>query len=162
MHRKFIALIVTAALAAAGLSATPARADDATARALAGLAALAIIGAAISADRDDTPGYVSQGNHASGFTGPVPQRPYPNRPAPHYGYRSQIPAHVLPGYCLRDVNTGPGRSERVLGKHCLTTSYRHAQTLPRACEERLWTRARVRNGYDPQCLRSYGYTIARR
>ena len=61
-HRSFIALISALSLAVAitGASAAPARAGDDTARVLAGIAALAIIGAAIEESRDDRAHVVQQ------------------------------------------------------------------------------------------------------
>lgn len=53
MHRKFIAIVLGAALAVTGLSSAPVRAQDRgeTAAIIAGVAALAIIGAAVANDR---------------------------------------------------------------------------------------------------------------
>ena len=66
MHRKFIAIILGAALAVTGLSTTPVRAQDRgeTAAIIAGIAALAIIGAAVSNDRkkDRRKDYVTRGH----------------------------------------------------------------------------------------------------
>lgn len=66
MHRKFIAIVLGAALAVTGLSTTPVRAGDRgdTAAIIAGVAALAIIGAAVSNDRkhDRRKDYVTRSN----------------------------------------------------------------------------------------------------
>lgn len=66
MHRKFIAIVLGAALAVAGLSSAPVRAQDRgeTAAIIAGVAALAIIGAAVANDRkkDRRKDYVARGH----------------------------------------------------------------------------------------------------
>lgn len=66
MHRKFIAIVLGAALAVTSLSTTPVRAQDRgeTAAIIAGVAALAIIGAAAASDRkhDRRKDYVTRGH----------------------------------------------------------------------------------------------------
>jgi len=66
MHRKFIAIVLGAALAVTGLSSAPVRAQDRgeTAAIIAGVAALAIIGAAVASDRkkDRRNDYVARGH----------------------------------------------------------------------------------------------------
>ena len=66
MHRKFIAIVLGAALAVTGLSSAPVRAQDRgeTAAIIAGVAALAIIGAAVANDRkkDRRKDYVARGH----------------------------------------------------------------------------------------------------
>lgn len=61
MSRKFISLVLAASLAVAGLTAAPARAgNDDLAKVLAGVAAVAVIGAVINENRKDrNDGYVS-------------------------------------------------------------------------------------------------------
>lgn len=155
MHRRFIALIIAAAVAVTGLSAAPARADEDAARLIAGLAALALLGAAIRSHNKDNDGYVAR------RTSPPVTGPMPHRPELWRKYRRHDGRWVLPGHCLRELRTGHGQVARFLGKHCLDTNYRHARSLPPMCRERLWTQTRVRNGYDVQCLRQKGYQIAR-
>ncbi len=48
IHRQFIATVLAAAVAMTGLTAAPARADNDAAKVIAGVAALAIIGAAVA------------------------------------------------------------------------------------------------------------------
>ncbi|WP_300549723.1 hypothetical protein [Roseovarius sp.] len=65
MHRKFIAIVLGAALAVTGLSSAPVRAQDRgeTAAIVAGVAALAILGATVANDRkhDRRKDYVARG-----------------------------------------------------------------------------------------------------
>ena len=87
MSRKFIASIALSALVAASLSAAPARADDRdTARAIAGIAALVLLGKAISDrndDRRDQHSYHAkpQNQHGHGVRRPVRARPEAFAPA---------------------------------------------------------------------------------
>ena len=52
-HRTFISIILAAAIAVTGMTAAPARADNDAAKVIAGVAALAIIGAVIAEERKD-------------------------------------------------------------------------------------------------------------
>ncbi|MDW3118383.1 MAG: hypothetical protein R8G60_11815 [Roseovarius pacificus] len=47
-HRQFIAAVLAAAVAVTGMTAAPARADNDAAKVIAGVAALAVLGAAMS------------------------------------------------------------------------------------------------------------------
>jgi hypothetical protein len=152
MHRKFIALIIAAATAIAGFaaSAAPARADaEDVAKALAGIAALVIIGKAIE-DRNDRRdrGHVTQNYHR-----PLPQ--VTPRPLP-----PQVQRKFLPASCLRSVQTRRGE-QSFFGARCLQQNYRHANRLPQACSVQVPTQRGWRYGYDPRCLRQSGYRIAR-
>lgn len=148
MHRKFIALILATALAITGLSAAPARADGDTARLLAGIAALALIGAAIRDKQRDHP-QVSH-NYIQ------PTRPLPPRPLP-----PQITRRDLPKQCLRS-HTINGRPHNLVGAGCLKNNYAYNRSLPYACKRGYWDGSRNRSGYEPHCLRKRGYRFARR
>lgn len=149
MHRKFIALIVSTAICITSLSAIPARAsEDGTARAIAGFAALAILGLAIhnARDKNDAP-TVSRAapppiNHS------VRPRPLPQRTA----------RYNLPGKCLRNHKLHGGPS-RLLGLQCLQSNYRYTSQLPQACRLRFDGRNIRRTGYEPLCLREHGYRV---
>ena len=62
-HKTFMATLLAAALAVATLTAAPARADSDTAKIITGLAALAIIGAAIAEANDDKDTYIVNRNY---------------------------------------------------------------------------------------------------
>ncbi|MEP3332051.1 hypothetical protein [Sedimentitalea sp.] len=149
MNRKFIALIVSTAICITSLSAMPARAsEDGTARAITGLAALAILGIAIhnARDKHDVP-TVSRAappptNHS------VRPRPLPQRAA----------RYNLPGKCLSNQKLHGGPS-RLLGLQCLKSNYRFTSQLPQACRLRFDGRNISRTGYEPLCLREHGYRI---
>ena len=159
MHRKFIALVISAAVSVTALSA-PARAADAEdiAGALFGIAALALIGKAISDhNKDDV--VVAQPTlqtHHSHNTHKKHVRPLKPRPLPPSVSRFDVPAH-----CLRDVNVNR-RHVRLLGEGCLRRHYRHVNSLPRACQFQFIDRNRSYSTYEPYCLRQRGYRITRR
>lgn len=151
MHRKFIALIVSTAICITAISALPARAgNDDTAKAIAGFAALAILGLAIhnARDRDDTP--------TASYTAPPP-KPHTVRPRP---LPQQVARYNLPAKCLRNhrLHGGPAR---LLGLQCLQRNYRFTSQLPQACRLRFNGRV-TRTGYEPLCLRERGYRIVGR
>ncbi|HKL55734.1 MAG TPA: hypothetical protein VJ893_06410 [Roseovarius sp.] len=86
MHRKFIAFIIGSAMTITSLAASPVEARDRgeTAAIIAGVAALAIVGAAIADNkRDKRRNYVSRG-HGHKSYGYAPRR--------HHGYRA-APRH---------------------------------------------------------------------
>jgi len=141
MHRKFITLIVATALAITGLSAVPARADGDTARLLAGLAALALIGVAIRNKND-------QQHVTHNYT--PPPRPLPPK----------INRLDLPQQCLRShwVN---GRQRNLVGAGCLKKNYTYNRSLPYACQRGYWDGNQTRTGYVPRCLRKRGYRFSR-
>jgi len=86
MHRKFIAFIIGSAMTITSLAASPVEARDRgeTAAIIAGVAALAIVGAAIADNkRDKRRDYVSRG-HGHKSHGYAPRRHNGYRAAPRY------------------------------------------------------------------------------
>ena len=162
MHRKFIAFIVSAAVAVTVFSA-PARADEDAARVIAGIAALAILGKIIHDSRDDD--NVVTHNRYPGYTYYTPgHRPTPVRPAPAPVRPVPLPQkftrYDLPSQCLQSHQVNRG-VVRIFGQRCLRTSYRHANVLPQACKVQFNNRFGGHTGYEPECLRQRGYRIAR-
>jgi len=141
MHRKFISLILATALAITGLSAVPARADGDTARLLAGLAALAFIGATVHKNRNA---------HVVSRNQTVPPRPLPQA----------VSRYDLPRHCLRERSVN-GRHRTLVGAGCLRKRYGFNGTLPAVCRLGYRGRGHSRTGYDPRCLRDRGYRFAR-
>jgi len=141
MHRKFIALILSTALAITGLSAVPARADGDTARLLAGLAALAFIGTAVHKKRSR----------------PVVSRNQPLSPRP---LPQAVTRYDLPQHCLRRLPVH-GHQRSLFGAGCLRNQYAYSDTLPRVCRLDYWDGRKSRAAYDPRCLRDRGYRFAR-
>ena len=165
LHRKFIALVAGLSIAITGLSAVPAAADqDDTARALAAILGLAIVGAVIHDSRKDDnvtrydnhrpydrPGY--RPHDRPGYH-PLPPRP---RPLPPRADNRKL----LPQACLRTFQTRQGKINGFGGK-CLSGNYRYTNSLPEACALRFRDQYGFGKGYDAQCLRQRGYQLARR
>lgn len=147
MHRKFIALIIATATAITltSVSAAPVAADERDiGKILAGLAALAFIGAAIERNRDDD-------RPTTSYHKPVKPRPLP----------PQVSRNRLPDHCLSTFKVGHSK-RRLFGKRCLNNSYRYTSSLPYACQFQFRDGRETRTGYEPRCLRERGYRFARR
>jgi hypothetical protein len=171
MHRKFIALIVSAALAVTGLSlaAAPARADD-TAKILAGIAAFALIGAAIHNNRNKDqvvirPGPTWQG---PGHTGthyrpqpPIQSRPTPPAPTRPRPLPPRYTRYDLPNHCLKPAN-GFRQGKYLVGNDCLERYYGSTSTLPGECRVRFGAGRETRTMFRPGCLQKHGYRLVRR
>lgn len=160
MSRKFIATILAGALAVTGFAAAPARADaNDVAKALAGIAALAIIAKTIENNRDDKRhhGYVHtptrnyghpHGN--AGVRGHVQPRPLPNR----------VSQKLLPRRCVVDIS-GRNRTVRAFGSRCLAGNNINVNRLPNNCQIRIGGNRQDRVLYEAGCLRNHGYSLAR-
>lgn len=143
MHRKFIALVLVAAVAITGLSAAPAFADGKTARQFGALALLGIIALAIQ-DSQRKRQVVTHNYNVS-------PRPLPPK----------VTRMDLPRQCLRSHSVN-GRNRNLFGVGCLNRNYGFTRSLPYACQLGFRDRGRNRIGYEPVCLRERGYRFARR
>ncbi len=156
MHRKFIALIVAAAVAVTGVSASRAQAADAH-DILGGLAAIALLGAAIKRySRDTRNQNVSRyGDHAYIAPNVQPHRNYTDhiRPLPE-----RVKRYDLPQRCLKTLD-GYSNQRPLLGIKCLKKHYKHAAKLPEACKVGFWNGKQVRHAFEPACLRQQGYRV---
>ena len=173
IHRKFIALIAATSIAVTGLTAAPAQAKDDTAKIIAGVAALALIGVAISKsnksrrNRTTRSDYYNDGYRNDGYRdgniyndgGYRRDDDYyydgrsHNRPLPH-----RVQRKVLPRSCKVQARTRNGRVPAYSGR-CLNNSFRYANALPRQCSFRART---SRHGsrhtvYAKNCLAQHGY-----
>ena len=154
MHRKFILLILSAAVAVAGFSA-PARADgNDVAKIFAGIAALALIGKALDDDDDDRQTVTRNTYHTHTYNTPRSQTVRP-KPVP-----PRVSRYDLPRNCLRDYRVNRD-NVRLLGAACLRKNYRHTNALPYACQFQFSNRYGTHTGYEPVCLRERGYRITR-
>ena len=169
MHRAFIHFIAAGALAitSIGLSTAPARADgDDTARALAAILGLAIVGAAIHDSTKDK-GYVRRDHHGHKPKVRVhvnKNHHYVTRNDRYYEDVKPRKRHnhrLLPGNCLRTWHTRDGRM-RVFGQRCLQRNYHHVNALPDRCFRRVNTKDGRRHGYAARCLNRHGYQLAHR
>ncbi len=155
MHRKFIALIISAAIAVTGISlvAKPARADETT-RILAGIAALALIGAAIRNSRESSVQVTTTATPT--WQPPMPKYRHPLPPPP----TPKVSRFVVPQYCLLPTPRY-GANDTLVGEKCLRRYYGRTAQLPGQCRTTFWNGRRWRTGYDPTCLRGKGYVIRR-
>lgn len=171
MHRKFITLIAASAIALTGFSAAPARADDDVGKFLAGLAALAILGAAIENNRDHDTTVIHR-RQVIIRQPPRPRHVHVHPPRREVYVRPGREVHVyrprpyqrvnrpaLPGHCLRQYR-GQGT---LLSGACLRREGTVLRALPRACQigiDRGHGAGRV--AFEPGCLRQKGYRVTRR
>ncbi|HKK85131.1 MAG TPA: hypothetical protein VJ942_06370 [Roseovarius sp.] len=166
MHRKFITLVVASAMAVTGLSAAPARADaEDAAKIIAGVAALAILGAAIADAKDDKDhvarnrGHLRHDNRRHGRAHNWNNRHRGNKHARPLPQRVQ--RKLLPGACRIEARARNGQRLRGFGRHCLKRNYGYANSLPRACESRVRGRhGKLRTVYRGRCLYRHGYREA--
>ncbi|WP_121061430.1 hypothetical protein [Chachezhania antarctica] len=137
MQRHLIAAALGLALALSSFAAQPVRAEDGQiTRAVAGLAAIALIGAAVSqAGKDKHDAYVK------------PE---------HHGRKTD--ENTLPIACLKDYPVA-GADKRLVGRGCLIKHYRNVAGLPGSCEFRFRMKGHDHIGYDPGCLRNHGFAI---
>ena len=158
LHRRFIGLVLAASVAVTGFSAGPARADDDFGKILAGIAAIAIIGAAIESSRDDDVRVIRKNTVRV-----TPGHNHHRNKHKHNNVRP-LPSHVkkfnLPAHCLRKF---PGvTNKRILGRGCLNNNYRHVNSLPQACKIAVDRGRKQRVGYEMLCLRERGYRLTSR
>jgi len=170
MHRKFIALILAAAVAVTSLSATAAEAGDKDLkRFILGVAALGIAAAAIENQRRGDDG--RHGGHVSRqdvYHPPVVHAPQRGHGGYNGGYVAPRPlpdrarAAVLPSECLLQVSDRRG-TRNVYGARCLERSDIRVSRLPEHCALTvIGQQGRARTVYDAGCLSNSGYRTARR
>lgn len=172
-HRKFIALVVAAAIAITGFSAAPARADEDVAKFIAGAALLGILGAAINNARKDDHaatrtynpphGHRHGGNKHYGHNRHSGHKHYGHNR--HQGHAKPLPPRVrrydLPANCVRYFPRY-SRNYPLAGKGCLDRNYGSAHALPRSCRVTFWNGKRHRTGFKPHCLKQHGYRMVNR
>ena len=178
MYRKFIATILATAVAITGLTAAPARAgDNDVLKVLGGVAAIAIIGAAIaeSRDRDDK---VTRGYHYYN------RNRHPNRHrhhahthrdrGHHHSHRhhrnhtqpralpSRVQRKLLPASCRVQARNRDGNF-LAYSNWCLQRKFRHTNALPGRCavNARVLHNNKRSTVYSNRCLSRYGYAAAR-
>ncbi|WP_122074575.1 hypothetical protein [Pseudophaeobacter sp. EL27] len=151
-HRKFIAIILAAALAITGASSGPAQAGEDFGKVVAGLAVLGILGAALhnhnTRDRRHSREVVTRPHRPT--PGPQP-RPLP----PRFG------RYDLPAQCVKYFpNFRNGRN--LVARGCLKRNYNHTRSLPQACKVTFWNGHKNRTAYKPRCLNNHGYRMVNR
>lgn len=158
MHRKFIGIIIAAALAVTTIGNAPARADEKLLGALAAIVGIAVVGKVIH-DRNQRK-RVEPATRNAVKAPPVHRnnRVYDLKPR---ALPQRANRKLLPGDCLRSADTRQGRV-RYFAQRCLERNFRHADRLPQDCAIRLRGQSRHKRGYDARCLRDEGYQLARR
>ena len=162
-YRTFIASVLVAALAVTSWTAAPARAgSDDFAKIVAGVAALAIIGAAIADrnDNDDYRGITRNQRYHDPYYRENPRGHRFDRKHRRDRFRSRL--RPLPHHCRRGGRTFDGYIEGY-GRRCLFNNYSQFNALPHECA----TRVRARNGrtriiYPDYCLNRRGLATAGR
>ena len=156
---------LTAAVTALSLTlatATPSYAQnlnrDDVGKLLIGLAAVAVIGAAIEENRDRDRNRSTQVHDTPSWSG-INRNSWSDLNRQHE--HSQSNRRTLPHECLRRVQTRFG-DQRIFGKRCLENNYRHASRLPDRCAVRVYTNNGPVRGFDPFCLREQGFRSDRR
>lgn len=168
MYRRFIGTIAAASITITALGALPAAAGDReTARAIAAILGLAVVGKIIhDKNKDDR---VEHHRPHVQHQRPHVQKPRHANKQPRYQQKhvqprplpKRVNRRLLPGECLQSINTRQGRV-RMFGQRCLNNNYRFARHLPNQCFEAVRTNGGKRRGYEARCLRQNGYRLAHR
>ncbi|WP_170763434.1 hypothetical protein [Ruegeria lacuscaerulensis] len=160
MHKKFIALIVASAVAITGISASKARAAD-TGDIIGGLAAIALIGAAVKHFSDQNKKNTVTRNHNHVYK--APRKPVYAKPKdrPHYvrPLPERVARYTLPQRCLRTYKAY-SHNRPLLGTRCLSKYYKYSNSLPYQCKVGFWNGKEVKRAYEPACLRQKGYRVS--
>ena len=164
--KKLTATIASIALAGSLAMPAPAHADTSdVARALAGIAAIALIAKAIDDRRDRkrssgiTAGNLGSYEQYDGrrvIDGTIRRHDRHLRRGGH-----GIKKHPLPQACLRVIETSRG-DRLAYGARCVNRNFRFASRLPERCETVVRTPRGFRTVYGARCLRRDGWKVARR
>ncbi|QUJ76448.1 hypothetical protein KDD17_16450 [Sulfitobacter albidus] len=175
LSSRFLSTLAATALALTAFTAAPAYADDdRTARALATILGLAIVGKIIHDERKDDKekrkarqqvykpqahthrhGHLTHRHHDGQVRHSHRSHQPKPRPLPRRVDRKQLPKH-----CFRSYDTRQGTAY-MFGRRCLERSYQFVNRLPQACAQRIRTYDGKRRGYNARCLRRNGYSLAR-
>ncbi len=154
MLKSMIAGITALSLATATPAAAQGLNREDVGKLLIGLAAVAVIGAAIENNNDNDDATRVHDNNWSGINR--------NNDWSRLNQNSTNNRHqTLPSACLRSIETRFG-TQRLYGQHCLQQNYRYVNNLPERCEVRIFSSNGPRDGFDPVCLRARGFTSDRR
>ncbi|MEM7472874.1 MAG: hypothetical protein AAF340_16100 [Pseudomonadota bacterium] len=143
MKKQFIAMVLSSALAATSLTATPARADEDVFKVLGGLVVLGILANQIEKNKERNVARQPARNSTV----------YTQRIGPPVTRRA---AKLAPSRCVREQWTHRGTRE-VYGARCMQ-SHAKAQ-LPQNCLRQNKTNSGPRYFYAPRCLRQNGWRL---
>ncbi|MFN4159314.1 MAG: hypothetical protein ACK4GO_13025 [Gemmobacter sp.] len=160
-RRRFVATLAgaAAALALMTVAAAPARADDGRdlARALAAIAAVAIIAKTIDNNKKRSEPVPVEPAHGWGHS-------YPGHGKPGYGRPGQgwdrDRGQVLPAQCAIEFPGQRGRPHVVYSEPCLRRSGINGR-LPRGCEQQVRIQGRQVAVYPQACLTDVGFRLER-
>ena len=153
---------VTAGLTALSLAlsvpTTAHAGNDDVAKALAGLALIAIVGAALS------------DNNGRAQVQVTPPQTYPNRREGvrghddhrrgNWGHNARRVA-PLPEACSIELSRH-GETRELYNSRCLRRTYANFDALPSDCQTTYRQNGHTRNGFNASCLRQYGFRTERR
>lgn len=164
---RFLGTLTAATIALTSLTAVPAYADNnRAARTVATILGIAVVGKIIhdqSKDKREVhkPRAVHKPkvkqhhtNHRRHYTHKNHQR------KKHQQYQQRSNRKLLPQHCFRSFQTQRG-NVNMFGRQCLERNFRHANSLPHNCAQRIHTYNGPRVGYEPRCLQRNGYRLAR-
>jgi len=136
MIRPLVATVLSAVLALGVVGTVPAHAEntDDLKRILGGVAAAIILGVTIDNLRD-------RNRRAA---------PTPDHDEPRHE------TGIVPSHCLRTADNRHG-PQTYFAASCLRRTMQDAQRLPHACAVEVRRHGRPALGYDPRCLRDYGW-----
>ena len=162
-YRGFIGMILSAAVAVAGLSATPARAaDDDVAKVVVGAAALAILGAAIISardkDKDDhvTTNRNTYNSYGNGYNDQW-SKPKHKQKKKHSS-NQPVKRPSLPEVCRIYRDTNNGKRYGYNGR-CLKRNYSAFDHLPKHCAKKVeGYRGKI---WRENCLSQHGFKRAK-
>ncbi|MEO1641093.1 MAG: hypothetical protein AAFU41_17790 [Pseudomonadota bacterium] len=158
MFRPLIAGLI--ALSLTLTTAAPAQAEmdrEEVGKLLFGLAAIAVIGAALDR-RDQEEDRQTEVHETPSWSG-INSGSWSDLNRQHQQATDQ--RRLLPHRCLTGVETRFG-TQRMFGRRCLERHYAFASRLPERCAVQVYTGNGPRRGYDPLCLREQGYRSDRR
>jgi len=153
---------VTAGLTALSLAlsvpTTAQAGNDDIAKALAGLAMIAIVGAALSDNNGRANVQVTPTQSYSNRRQDVRDQDHHRRDDWGHGSRRAAP---LPEVCSVELNRH-GETRDVFNSRCLRRTYANYDVLPSDCQTTYRQNGHARNGLDASCLRQYGFRTERR
>lgn len=163
MFRRTLTTLSAAAIALAGVGATPALAadDDDVARALAVILGLAVVGKiahdrnkrddnAVTRHRTHNPKTRHRNAHRSHRNNHVKPRPLPR----------QVKRRALPQHCVRTFRSHYGKHHMFV-QRCLQRANVNINRLPQHCYQRVRTFDGTRRGFNARCMNRAGYRLAR-
>jgi len=177
MFKFLSAPVLAVSIALTGFTTTPVRADnDDFAKVVAGFAALAIIGAAISDSQNSKKKTVKKKVVKKKKPKAVVHHHRPHKPKHHAHNRGHHTKHhqprarhyqpdysskVVPGRCLKTYNTHRGQ-RRGFGQNCLARHGIYRSALPRFCKTGVTIRGNNYSIYTQRCLRNEGFQVSYR